>query len=59
MRPGAIISYKHLNGINYVGQVTYSNKEYITTKVLKGGNVGTLQFIMRGNNKIKIKEVKK
>ncbi len=58
MTRGKTIKYRHLNGLEYVGQVTYSNKEYITTKVIQGANVGSLQFIMRGNEKIKIEVVK-
>ena len=58
MNKGDTIKYRHLNGLEYVGRVTYSNKEYLTTKVLQGANVGSLQFIMKGNEKIKIEVVR-
>ena len=51
------IKYRHLNGLEYVGKVTYENSEYITAKVLQGANVGSLQYIMKGNDKIKIEVV--
>lgn len=54
MKTGDVINYKHLNGSEYQGKITYQNSEYITTKVLKGNNVGSLHFIMKGNEKIKI-----
>jgi hypothetical protein len=57
MTKGDIIKYRRLNGIEYIGEVTCSNSEYITAKVIQGANVGSLQYIMKGNDKIKIEVV--
>ena len=57
MKKGEIIKYKHVNGIEYVGEVIYTNENFTTTKVISGANVGSLQFLMNDNENIKIEVV--
>ena len=58
MKKGDLIQYRHLNGILYTGQVTYTNKDYTATRVINGANVGSLQFLMNDNERLKIEVVR-